>query len=178
MTIEYRMPGGEDFAFLDQDRSAIRIGQRIKTIRTCIGLSRQELGEKIGLSADRILQYETGRRKPKIPLLKQIADALGVSPKALTDPNCDSYVGAMFLLFEMEEKMGLRIVQEDGAFLLKFGNGTTDGINRYIAPWYEKRKELEEAMPHLSDEERQAKIMEYNDFEWNYPPKRPSNDSH
>lgn len=177
MTIEYRIPGGEDQAFIYQ-KPEIRIGRPIKTIRTNTGLSRQELGANVGLSADRIQQYENGRRKPKMPLLKKIADALGVSLRALTDPICDDYVGAMFALFAMEEKMELRIVQEDGAFLLKFGNGTTDGINRYIAPWYEKRKELEEAMPHLSDEERQAKIMEYNDFEWNYPPKRPSNDSH
>ena len=51
--------------------SASRIGNRIRRIRTERGMSRAELGEKIGLCQNRVQQYENGRRKPKSLFLKK-----------------------------------------------------------------------------------------------------------
>ena len=53
--------------------SASRIGDWFSRIRTERGMSRAELGEKIGLDQHRVQQYENGRRKPKAPLLEKIA---------------------------------------------------------------------------------------------------------
>lgn len=155
----------------DIDNSGVRIGQRIKTIREARGMTRAELGELVGLNQNRIQQYENGRRKPKLPLLKKIAYALGVNTYALMDPTADSYVGAMYALFQMEEKQDLRIVKKDGCYCLQFGDGRTGDMNSYLREWYEARKELEEAMPNLTNEECRKKILEYNMFEWNFPKK-------
>ena len=118
MAIFVNMYGGEDFADLEEDRSAARIGERIKKIREAREMTRAELGMLIGLDQNRVQQYENGRRKPKLPLLKKIAYALGVNTIALMDPNADSYVGAMYALFQMEEKQDLRIVKNDGSYCL------------------------------------------------------------
>ena len=56
---------------IDKDNSGVRIGQRIKTIREARGMTRAELGMLVGLDQNRIQQYENGRRKPKLPLLKK-----------------------------------------------------------------------------------------------------------
>lgn len=169
MPIFVNMYGGEDFADLEEDRSAARIGERIKKIREAREMTRAELGMLVGLDQNRVQQYENGRRKPKLPLLKKIAYALGVNTIALMDPNADSYVGAMYALFQMEEKQDLRIVKKDGSYCLQFGDGKFGGMNNYLKAWYEVRNELNEAMPNLTDEERKKKVFDYNMFEWTYP---------
>ena len=169
MPIFVNMYGGEDFADLEEDRSAARIGERIKKIREAREMTRAELGMLVGLDQNRVQQYENGRRKPKLPLLKKIAYALGVNTIALMDPNADSYVGAMYALFQMEEKQDLRIVKKDGSYCLQFGDGKFGGMNNYLKTWYEVRNELNEAMPNLTDEERKKKVFDYNMFEWTYP---------
>ena len=169
MAIFMSVPGGEDFADINEDRSAVRIGARIKRIRETREMTRAELGALVGLDQNRVQQYENGKRKPKIPLLKKIASALGVETIALMDPTTESYVGAMYALFQMEEKLGLKIVKREGCYCLQFGDGKFDGMNTYLSRWYEVRQELEEALPNLTDEERKRKIFDYNMFEWTYP---------
>ena len=169
MAIFMSVPGGEDFADINEDRSAARIGARIKRIRETREMTRAELGALVGLDQNRVQQYENGKRKPKIPLLKKIASALGVETIALMDPTTESYVGAMYALFQMEEKLGLKIVKREGCYCLQFEDGKFDGMNTYLSRWYEVRQELEEALPNLTDEERKRKIFDYNMFEWTYP---------
>lgn len=70
--------------------SASRIGDRIKRIRTERGMSRAELGEKIGLCQNRVQQYENGRRKPKAPLRELLTTYLSVEVGA----SCFIYHGA------------------------------------------------------------------------------------
>ena len=168
-TSEMLSTGGEDFADIYEDRSAARIGERIKKIRETREMTRAELGALVGLDANRVQQYENGRRKPKIELLKKFADALGVETIALMDPTTESYVGAMYALFQMEEKLDLKIVEKDGCYCLQFGDGRFGGMNNYLSKWYEIRQELESSMPNLTDEERRKKIFDYNMFEWTYP---------
>ena len=169
MAIFMSVPGGEDFADINEDRSAARTGARIKRIRETREMTRAELGALVGLDQNRVQQYENGKRKPKIPLLKKIASALGVETIALMDPTTESYVGAMYALFQMEEKLGLKIVKREGCYCLQFGDGKFDGMNSYLGKWYEVRQELEEALPNMTDEERKKKIFDYNMFEWTYP---------
>ena len=53
-------------------------GQRIQQARKIAGLSQKQLGEKLGLSASMIGQWENDLRNPKIETLKRIADALDI----------------------------------------------------------------------------------------------------
>lgn len=169
MAIFINTPGGEDFADINEDKSGARIGERIRKIREAREMTRAELGVLVGLDQNRVQQYENGKRKPKIPLLKKIAAALGVETIALMDPTAESYVGAMHALFQMEEKFGLRILKKDGCYCLQFDDGQLDRMNSYLKQWYEVRHALDEAMPNLTDDERRKKVFDYNMFEWTYP---------
>jgi len=107
------------------------IGQRIKYIRNLRKLTQKELGEKIGFTGKtsdvRIAQYESESRVPKDNLLADMAEVLNVSPKALSVPNIDSYIGVMHTLFALEDMYGLKINEIDGQLCLTLdkNSGTT-----------------------------------------------------
>ncbi len=165
-------PFGQDPMDFNDETAASRVGDRIRRIRTEKGLSQSELGEMVGLTADRIQKYENGARKPKTDLLKQIATALGVSTLALVDPTTTNNVGAMFALFELENNFNLKIE--------KLPEGRTPGmcltvdfkedIYKYMKEWYEvytqTQAELEVAS---SDEEREEIMKAYHNWQWIFP---------
>ena len=55
------------------------VGEKIKRIRVFRGMTQKELGIAVGLTENRIAQYETNYRTPKKELLNQIAEALHVN---------------------------------------------------------------------------------------------------
>lgn len=61
-------------------------GQRIQQARKKAKLSQKQLGEKLGLSASMIGQWENDLRNPKVETLHRIADALLVRVSDLADP--------------------------------------------------------------------------------------------
>lgn len=99
------------------------IGERIHFFRTMRGMTQKYLGQLMGFpekSADvRLAQYETGARTPKADLTASLANALGVSPLALSVPDIDSYLGLIHTLFTLEDRYGLRIDEADGEVCLK-----------------------------------------------------------
>jgi transcriptional regulator with XRE-family HTH domain len=165
-------PFGQDPMDLNDESAASRVGDRIRRIRTEKGLSQAELGEMVGLTADRIQKYENGFRKPKTDLLKQIASALGVSTLALVDPTATNYVGAMFAFFEMENTFNLKIekLPEGRAPGMCVTVDFRDRMYEYMKEWYEvytqTQAELEVAS---SDEEREEIIKSYHNWEWTFP---------
>lgn len=56
----------------------MEIGEKIRKERIDIGLTQQELGDRLGVSQAMIGQYENGTRKPKLETLAKIADALKI----------------------------------------------------------------------------------------------------
>ena len=61
----------------------MEIGEKIKQLRKSSGLTQQQLGEKIGVSAISIRKYESGDRIPSTTTLKVIADIFNVSLEEL-----------------------------------------------------------------------------------------------
>ena len=59
------------------------IGERIQKARKAAKLSQKELGEKLGVSASMIGQYENNLRNPKTETLFRLAEALNVNPREL-----------------------------------------------------------------------------------------------
>lgn len=152
--------------------SAKRIGRRIREIRKAREITQGWLGEKVGLSADRIQKYENGIRKPKPDLLCKIANSLDVMEWALTDPVTDHAIGAMFAFFEMEKYLGLKVIREDGRLKLIFGDGKpySNQINEFLDDWEkryaQKNKDLSIAD---SDHDRERAEYLYKDWEWTFP---------
>ena len=161
----------EDF---NRETAPNRVGRRIRAIRQEEGMSQGDLGEKVGLNANRIQQYENGARNPKFELCKQIAEALEVETSALLDPQVASYIGAMFAFFEMETLYDLRLKEVDGQMCICFGESQNDihvsTMNKNLKAWHDRRKQMEEDILNATSEEEKKKIIhEYHMWEWNFP---------
>ncbi|MEQ9662645.1 MAG: helix-turn-helix transcriptional regulator [Parasphingopyxis sp.] len=56
------------------------IGKNMKRLRTARGLTQEQLGARAGgRSVNQMNGYERGRSRPSLPVLKDIAEALGTS---------------------------------------------------------------------------------------------------
>ena len=166
-------PGVDPYDF-NVSTEAERIGKRIRTIRIARGLSQTQLGEKVGLNADRIQKYENGVRKPKKELLKQIARALGVQTMALADPTFtpNMLISAMYVLFELEKFFHLDIDEDDtGQIFITFQrDGSYDEIWNYLHAWYlaHKKYTYEYTCAETSSELEKA-ILDYDFWKWTFP---------
>ena len=153
------------------DTEAIRIGRRIRKIRTSMGLTQVELGRRVGLSGDRIQKYENGRRTPKKELLAKIADALTVSVYALLDPVISDPIGMMHALFEIEDSVDLKI-ENFGSYNepdMHISVGPNDRLYQHIADWYMVLEKTQRDLSAASSPEEKAKILlNYNMWKWNY----------
>lgn len=67
-------------------------GKKIKSYRIDNRLTQKKLGEKLGVTAVTIGQWETGKRKPKIETLNKIADALNISVRNLIGVTFDNEI--------------------------------------------------------------------------------------
>lgn len=150
-----------------EETAAGRIGARIRAIRLARGYTQAELGEKVGLSADRVRQYETGYRKPKSDMIKAFASALEVQPLAMIDPVATEYLGAVYALFELEKLYDLSLIHEDGVYSLQFRSEKSQKLVRYLEVWHSAldlyKSELSKT--HNTKEAEDA-LKKYNLFKW------------
>ena len=151
---------------------ASRMGNRIRIIRVEKGMSQAELGNLVGLTADRIQKYENGARKPKKDLLKNIAAALGVSTLALVDPNTTSRIGAMYALFELENRFNMKIEKtpEDKPPGMSLTVDFRDSMYEYMKEWYDVYSAMRTEMESASSEAEKTEILKaYHNWEWTFP---------
>lgn len=160
-------PLGQDPMDFNDSTAADRIGRKIREIRESQNLSQSELGEKLGLNADRIQKYENGARKPKPELLKQFANALGVTSLALTDAVVSNYLGAMYAFFEMEKRYGLRIECINDKVTLTFSD---EVMNNHLNEWAKKYQRIKGELDNATSEKERAAILhKYDMWKWTYP---------
>jgi transcriptional regulator with XRE-family HTH domain len=57
--------------------------QKVKATRQAIGLTRDVLAQRAGLTADGIMKIEQGRRTPRADTMVRLADALGIKTDEL-----------------------------------------------------------------------------------------------
>lgn len=153
--------------------SKTEIGKRIRNIRILNGLSQSELGEKLGLTADRIQKYENGARNPKVSMIFRIANALDVNAAALYDPTpCDD-LSTMFFFFEMEEKYGMtikKIVDDDGNVKYAVVANSENRMYDYLSKWHDAYicKKIESKLVD-TQEERKRILEDYARWKSKFP---------
>jgi transcriptional regulator with XRE-family HTH domain len=143
------------------------IGERIRFIRNLRGMTQKMLGIKVGFdkrNADvRMAQYESGTRTPKENLVNTLAEALEVSPKALTVPEINSYIGLMHTFFALEDLYGIKVGEIDGELCLR--------LDKSKDTTYLSMLDMFSAWQHEAEKFRNGEITkeEYNTWRYNYP---------
>ena len=124
----------------------MNIGERIKRIRTLRGMTQKNLGIALGFperSADvRVAQYESGSRTPKEDVIQEMAKVLKVKPKAIADPDYNTYIGLMYMFFDLEETYGIHVDEIDGELCLRPDRSRKDYTELFdmLLKWNEARK--------------------------------------
>ena len=167
-----RKQNGLDPLDFYNETAAARVGRRIKEIRTEKNMTQAELGDAVGLSADRIQQYENGYRRPRADLLKNMANVLGVSSLSLVDPTTTSLIGSMYAFFELEELFNMRIEEGPGdkSSTLCLSVSDRDELYPYMKEWLAVKKQVSAHLDAAaSDQEREKITQAYHHWKWSYP---------
>lgn len=143
------------------------IGERIRFFRNLRGMTQKYLGQVVGFpekTADiRMAQYESGSRTPKAELTENLADALCVSPLALSVPDIDSYLGLMHTLFTLEDRYGLTIESGENGVSLRVdprkGRDAAE-LSEMLTAWAQQAEKLRNG--DISRED-------YDKWRYNYP---------
>ena len=123
-------------------------GKRLRFFRTRKGLTQKQVGEAAGFKGNtsevRMAQYETEARTPKEPLIRQLSEMYGVSPRAIKVPDIDSELGLMHTLFALEDMYGFRIANIDGALCLRPANTGSVSITMFdlFSKWYKQAEKV------------------------------------
>ena len=134
------------------------VGEKIKKFRTARELSQKQLAIMSGMSEPAIRNYELGNRQPSDKQLEKIADALGMSIFALSEPKLDNHYGVLHALFSLEDDYQLAVEKHDEFISLAFppNSSTSDQLRK----WQAKRCAL------LSGE---ISKDEYDEWRYSYP---------
>lgn len=131
-----------------------RVGTLIRNFRIASDMTQKELAEKCGLNESTIRNYELGNRYPDEATLLNIANHLGVSFFALSDPDVANIFSALHVLFDIEWAYGLRPTIKDGEVVLKFEDRLSctgprpqedlDAFKKMVEYWARLRDKLED----------------------------------
>ena len=131
-----------------------RVGTLIRNFRIAADMTQKELAEKCGLNESTIRNYELGNRYPDEATLLNIANHLGVSFFALSDPDVANIFSALHVLFDIEWAYGLRPTIKDGEVVLKFEDRLSctgprpqedlDAFKKMVEYWARLRDKLED----------------------------------
>jgi len=136
----------------------VTVGEKIKKFRTARELSQKQLAIMSGMSEPAIRNYELGNRQPSDKQLEKIADALGVSIFALSEPKLDNHYGVLHTLFSLEDDYQLTVEKHDEFVSLAFPPNSS--ASDQLRKWQVKRSAL------LSGE---ISKDEYDEWRYSYP---------
>ncbi len=88
------------------------IGNKIKLLRQKIGVTQEQLGEKIGVSAQSISKWETGVTMPDITLLPILSSELGVTIDELFDLTAEQKLQRIEKRIDVEEELSNDVFYE------------------------------------------------------------------
>lgn len=81
------------------------VGYKLYELRMSRGLTRAELGRRVGVSEAAIRAYETSKRRPKRVHLERIADALGIRYEAIADYGVVTVNEGIHSLMRMDDRL-------------------------------------------------------------------------
>ncbi|PJM72084.1 LexA family transcriptional regulator [Achromobacter ruhlandii] len=101
------------------------IHKRIKDLREKLGLSMEQLAERVSVSWQTVQQWENGKTAPKRARLEAVAKALNTTPEflavgPLTDPDADEFITVRRLDVRLSAGHGEIVLSEDEMSRLSF----------------------------------------------------------
>ena len=95
----------------------MHIGNKIKQLRLKAGLTQEQLGIRLGISAQSISKWETGITMPDISLLPLLSSELGVTIDEIFDLTTDQKLQRIERRLDIEEEFSDSVFHEYESFL-------------------------------------------------------------
>lgn len=113
----------------------MKIGDRLKLLRTATGMSGEKVSKLSGINHSLIKKYETNRTVPKPNHIKRLSEALNVSPYAMTGDAQHRFTtkGDLYGLLIMLDSIDFISINKNGA------DYVTLKINENIKPFFDLR---------------------------------------
>ena len=123
----------------------MKIGEKIRQMRTTASMTQDQLAAKLGISAQSVSKWENGITMPDITLLPDIAECFGVSIDELFDLTTEQKLRRIENRIEIEEEFSEQTFKEYENFLhdqLKEGKNKTSVLS-LLANLYHHRMEAD-----------------------------------
>ena len=79
------------------------IGENIRSLRESRGLTQAQLGDAVGVSDKAVSTWESGKREPRMGVIKKLAEFFGVTASALLcSEECGTALASDFEKFMVE----------------------------------------------------------------------------
>lgn len=124
----YEIDGKNVTVTFPKRESSTDIGNKIKEIRTRLGISQKELADKVDLTPSFISQLENNQISPSLSSFLQIAEALGISPTDLLQK--EKKRDGVDWLFKKDHTLQSLLKKEDGYSL--FDIVSNDKTSAYL----------------------------------------------
>lgn len=146
----------------------MEIGNKIKQLRQKVGATQEQLGEKLGISAQSVSKWETGITMPDISLLPLLSSELGVTIDELFDLTTDQKLKRIEKRMDVEEELPDSIFHDYEVFLKTQLDESADRrkILSFLASLYHHRAESD--LRKVSRYAREAILMtpENKECQW------------
>lgn len=116
----------------------VTLGQRIRHFRAAVGLTLDQLGERVGIAGSQLSLIENGKREPRLSLLTSIAAVTGIQLADLLDEAPPSKRAALEI--ELDRAQRSTIYASLGLPAIRAAKGTSDetlealvGMHRELA---------------------------------------------
>lgn len=107
----------------NENKLLLKIGQRIKTIRTKKGLTQEQVAEMVGISQKHLSRIEKGYHNPRFDMIISIAKALNVPTDAfardLSDSDVDVFIEGIRPSIEKLNEKQLEYLRKNIELLLQ-----------------------------------------------------------
>jgi transcriptional regulator with XRE-family HTH domain len=93
---------------MTEQENSQTIGKRIRFFREYRSMTQKQLGESAEILEATIRKYEIGQRNPKPDQIGKIAEALGITPYALSGFEITTDADVIAMILAIEEKVGIK----------------------------------------------------------------------
>jgi len=150
-------------------------GEKIKSIRSQMGLTQKELAEIAGISEISVRKYEMNNRTPKLAQLNKLAEALGVNidllaPDKPLSLECKTIGEILSLLRALDNAVGIKFtgdrnesgyLKETDEINITISNTQLSGI---ILEWDKVRQDY--YLKVLGMDKEKSRIQDWLDLDW------------
>ena len=138
----------------EPEADALTLGRRVRALRKSRGMTLEHLAQAIDRAPSQLSAIENGKREPRLPVLRALAQALGVSVDDLLDESAPDERAALEIAVERAQRGA--VFQSLGLQPVRVSSATSDEALRAIYGLHREVERLHRERAATPEEARRA----------------------